>query len=80
VELKEKTIVCWFSSGAASAVACKKTIELYGEHNNIIVVNNPIKEEHGDNVRFLLDVERWLGVKIQYAINPKYPSCSTVDV
>ena len=37
----------------ASAVAAKKTIELYGQDNHIRVVNNPIKEEHPDNVRFL---------------------------
>jgi len=78
--MKGKTIVCWFSSGAASAVACKKTIELYGDDNNIIIVNNPIKEEDSDNVRFLKDVEKWLGIEIQYAINSKYPTCSTVDV
>ena len=38
-----KKITVWFSCGAASAVAAKKTIELYGESNEIILVNNPIK-------------------------------------
>ena len=55
--MKDKTITVWFSCGAASAVAAKKTIELYGQDNHIRVVNNPIKEEHPDNVRFLKDVE-----------------------
>jgi 3'-phosphoadenosine 5'-phosphosulfate sulfotransferase (PAPS reductase)/FAD synthetase len=75
-----KKITVWFSCGAASAVAAKKTIELYGESNEIIIVNNPIKEEHEDNQRFLKDVESWLGYKIQFAINPKFPdqSCETV--
>ena len=78
--LKDKTITVWFSCGAASAVAAKKTIELYGQDNTIRVVNNPIKEEHVDNQRFLKDVEQWLGVEIEYAINPKFPdaSCETV--
>lgn len=78
--LKDKTITVWFSCGAASAVAAKKTIELYGQDNTIRVVNNPIKEEHEDNQRFLKDVEQWLGVEIEYAINPKFPdaSCETV--
>jgi hypothetical protein len=53
---KGETIVVWFSCGAASAVAAKKTIELYGETNIIRIVNNPIKEEHEDNQRFLKDV------------------------
>ena len=75
-----KKITVWFSCGAASAVAAKKTIDLYGKDNEVTIVNNPIKEEHGDNKRFLKDVESWLGLKIQYAINPKFPdqSCETV--
>ena len=78
--MRDKTITVWFSCGAASAVAAKKTIELYGQDNTIRVVNNPIKEEHEDNQRFLKDVEQWLGVEIEYAINPKFPdqSCQTV--
>lgn len=74
------TIVVWFSCGAASAVAAKKTIEQYGATYNIRVVNNPIKEEHPDNVRFLKDVEKWLGLTIEFAINKKYPNCSIVEV
>tara|TARA_R110000782_G_scaffold266777_1_gene361576 strand:+ start:209 stop:406 length:198 start_codon:yes stop_codon:yes gene_type:complete len=60
VELGD-TIAVWFSCGAASAVAAKKTIELYGGIADIRIMNNPIKEEHPDNQRFLRDVEEWLG-------------------
>lgn len=74
------TIVVWFSSGAASAVAAKKTIEKYGDTCTVRIVNNPVKEEHHDNLRFLKDVEAWLGVTVEFAINPNYPSCSAVDV
>lgn len=74
------TIVVWFSCGAASAVAAKKTIEKYGNIANIRVVNNPVAEEHADNWRFLKDVEGWLGVKIELATCKKYPSCSAVEV
>jgi len=42
--MKDKTIVVWFSCGAASAVAAKMTIDLYGADNTIRIVNNPIKE------------------------------------
>jgi hypothetical protein len=78
--LPGQTIVVWFSCGAASAVAAKKTIELYGKTNIIRIVNNPIKEEHEDNQRFLKDVEAWLGLPIEFAINSKYKSLSCVDV
>ncbi len=76
----KKTIVVWFSCGAASAVAAKKTIEIYGSSHNIRIVNNPIAEEHEDNQRFLNDCEKWLGIKIESAINRNYPSCSIYDV
>ncbi len=75
-----ETIVVWFSCGAASAVAAKKTIEQYGETCNVRVVNNPVIEEDDDNLRFLKDVEKWLGVEIETSINNNYPSCSVVDV
>ena len=74
------TIVVWFSCGAASAIAAKKTIEKYGKTNKIFIVNNPIKEEDEDNQRFLKDVEKWIGVEIQSAKNSNYKSCSCVEV
>ena len=64
------TIAVWFSCGAASAVAAKKTIEKYGHLATIRVVNNPVAEEHEDNRRFLRDVQAWLGCEIEIAINP----------
>jgi len=73
-------IAVWFSCGAASAVAAKKTLEKYGDICTVRVVNNPVAEEHPDNQRFLRDVEKWLGTEIETAINPKFPSCSAVDV
>ncbi len=74
------TIVVWFSCGAASAVAAKKTIERYGDRCLIRVVNNPIADEDEDNQRFLADVEKWLGLTIEYAINPAFPNCSIEEV
>jgi len=73
-------IVVWFSCGAASAVAAKKTIEKYGKDNTVIVVNSPVKEEDEDNRRFFNDVQDWLGQKIEIAINIDYASCSAVEV
>lgn len=77
---KGDTIVVWFSCGAASAIAAKKTIEQYGDTCIVRVVNNTVHEEDSDNFRFLKDVQNWIGVKIEYAINPKYPNCSIIEV
>jgi len=76
----KQTVVVWFSCGAASAVAAYKTIELYGANSIVRVVNNPIKEEHFDNRRFLREVEEWIGQKIEFAINSKYPRASCQEV
>lgn len=73
-------IAVWFSSGAASAVAAKKTLDKYGKTNEVLVLNNPIKEEDPDNIRFLHDCEKWLGVKIHSVVNSKYPNASIKEV
>ncbi|WWW35630.1 hypothetical protein V8017_00320 [Stenotrophomonas rhizophila] len=73
-------IAVWFSCGAASAVAAKLTIERYGNTHDIRVVNNPVAEEDPDNLRFAVDVAAWLGVEVERAINPKWPTCSCIDV
>jgi len=70
-------IVVWFSCGAASAVAAKKTVEKY---NNVRIVNNPVIEEHPDNTRFKNDIEKWLGIEIETAYNSNHPECSAKDV
>ncbi len=80
LHLDGKRIAVWFSCGAASAVASKLTLGLYSQNNEVVIVNNPIAEEHQDNLRFLRDCESWLGVKIQSAVSSKYPSQSCVDV
>jgi hypothetical protein len=74
------TIAVWFSCGAASAVAAKKTIERYGEQCLIRVLNNPVMEEDKDNRRFLNDVQAWLGIPIEIVTSKKYPSNSAVEV
>lgn len=78
--MENKTIVVWFSCGAASAVAAKLTLDKYGENNNVMIVNNPVKEEHSDNIRFKKDVEKWLGRPVIEAKNNKYPNASIVEV
>ena len=78
--MEKETIAVWFSCGAASAVAAKKTIEKYGDTHNVIVVNNPVVNEDSDNIRFLKDIEKWIGQEIIFAINPAYPTCDITDV
>lgn len=76
----KKTIAVWFSCGAASAVASKRTIEKYGETHNILIVNNPVDEEDDDNRRFMDDVSKWLGQPIIQAVNSKANTTSAVDI
>ena len=78
--MRNKLIAVWFSCGAASAVAARETLRLYGESNDVRIINNPVIEEDSDNRRFLNDVADWLGVKIETATNENYPDCSAVTV
>lgn len=78
--MKPETIAVWFSCGAASATAAMLTKIQYGETHNIRVLNNPVLEEDPDNLRFLKDVEDWLGIPIETVTNHKYPNCSAVEV
>lgn len=73
-------IAVWFSCGAASAVAAKKTVERYGATHTIRVLNNPVVEEDNDNRRFLKDVEAWIGVEIESVVSARYPDASAVTV
>jgi 3'-phosphoadenosine 5'-phosphosulfate sulfotransferase (PAPS reductase)/FAD synthetase len=75
-----KDITVWFSCGAASAVATYFTLKKYGNNNRIRVVNNPVKEEHEDNLRFLSDIESWLNIKVEFAVNSNFPDCSAKTV
>jgi 3'-phosphoadenosine 5'-phosphosulfate sulfotransferase (PAPS reductase)/FAD synthetase len=73
-------IAVWFSRGAASAVAAKLTVDIFGASEEVRIVTNPVIEEPEDNLRFQDDVEKWLGVQIETALNPKYPNASAVEV
>lgn len=77
---RRPVIVVWFSCGAASAVAAKKTLERYSQTHTIRIVNNPVLEEDEDNRRFLRDIEVWLEHPIEIAENPNFQSCSAKEV
>lgn len=78
--MQGKIIAVWFSCGAASAVAAKRTVELYGANNTVRILNNPVVEEDEDNLRFLRDVQEWVGVQVETVVNSRYPTASAVDV
>jgi hypothetical protein len=65
-------LVCWFSCGAASAVAAKLAIAQYGKTHEIVVARCIVKEEHPDNDRFAADCETWFGMPITNLINEEY--------
>ena len=62
-------IICWFSCGAASAVAAKLALKKY---KNVEIVRIIVRDEDEDNQRFADDCEKWFGVKIINIINEKY--------
>lgn len=68
-----KDIVCWWSGGLTSAVACKIAIDLYGKDNcRVIMIDT--QNEHPDTYRFKKDCEAWYGIEIEVitGIGEKY--------
>jgi hypothetical protein len=68
-------IVCWFSCGAASAVATKLAIEQNSKSANpqpLVVVRCIVREEHPDNDRFAKECSKWFGQPIVDLMNEKY--------
>lgn len=64
-------LVCWFSCGAASAVATKLAINSE-THREIAIVRCVVREEHPDNDRFAADCERWFDRPIINLMNDEY--------
>ena len=69
----ESPVICWWSGGITSAVACKASIDLYGkDYCRVIFIDT--YNEHEDTYRFKEDCQKWYGVEIETISNPKY-SC-----
>lgn len=64
-------IICWFSCGITSAVACKLSINKYGK-DNVRIFYIDISSAHKDNERFIKECEEWFGVKIERRRSKKY--------
>ncbi len=67
-------VVCWFSCGAASAVATKLTLAQYANSpiHEIVIARIIVREEHPDNERFAADCEKWFGHPITNMIKAEY--------
>lgn len=64
-------IICWFSCGITSAVACKLAVEKYGKENCMLVYIH-IYSAHKDNERFIKDCEKWIGTEIMNTGSAKF--------
>ncbi|MEA3044529.1 MAG: hypothetical protein QOH47_2367 [Sphingomonadales bacterium] len=62
-------VVCWFSCGAASAVAARITLS---ENPGAVIAYCETGSEHPDNERFLADCVRWFNVPVQRLKTPNY--------
>ena len=56
-------VLCWFSCGAASAVAAKLALTDYADNEVQILYTDP-GSEHPDNKRFLDECQGWFGQDI----------------
>lgn len=68
-------LVCWFSCGAASAVATKLAISKVAASRGkyeLVIARCIVREEHPDNDRFATDCEEWFGTTITNLINEEY--------
>jgi len=67
----DRRTVCWFSCGAASAVATKLTL---AETPGAVPAYCDTGAEHPDNERFLADCEKWFGVQVMRIKSDRYES------
>lgn len=66
-------IVVWFSCGVTSAVAAKIVTSKY-KHDHIAILYCDTGSEHPTNIKFLKDVEKWIGHEIKILKSKKYKS------
>jgi hypothetical protein len=66
----------WFSCGAASACAARLAIDKYGKDRTRVIYCDVASAEHPDNIRFMSDVEQWLGV---FTVQVRSKSYVSVD-
>jgi len=67
-------VVCWFSCGAASAVAAKLALQKYCGKREVVIAYCETSGEHPDNKRFMADCVRWFNQDVVSVRNEKYDS------
>ena len=70
-------IICWWSGGITSAVACKISIDLYGLNSCRIIFIDTLNEDE-DTYRFKKDCEKWYGKEIETIKSDKHKSIQDV--
>jgi len=72
-------IICWWSGGITSAVACKIAIDQYGKDKCQSIFIGTMNED-SDTYRFKKDCEDWYGIPIETitAIGDKFPTIQSV--
>jgi phosphoadenosine phosphosulfate reductase family protein len=68
----------WFSAGATSAVAAALALKDESLPADKEVIYQETGSHNSDNLRFLADCEKWLGVKIKILQSPKFASVDEV--
>lgn len=58
---KENPVICWWSGGVTSAVACKLAIDLFGVDNCRVIMIDTGNEDD-DTYRFQGDCAKWFGL------------------
>jgi len=73
------SIICWWSGGVTSAVACNISIDLYGKENCRVIFMDTGNEDQ-DTYRFKNDCEKWYGIEIETitGISKKFPNIQSV--
>lgn len=74
---KRNEIICWWSGGVTSAIACKIAIDLFGIDNCRIVFIGTNNED-SDTYRFKIDCEKWYNKKIETISNQEYKTIEEV--
>jgi len=65
-------VICWFSCGAASAVATLLTLQKYRGEHEVVIAYCETGAEHPDNERFLNDCVRLFNQPVTRLRNQKY--------
>lgn len=70
-------VICWWSGGVTSAVACKICIDWFGA-NNVRIIFIDTHNEDSDTYRFKKDCEQWYEKEIELISNPNYETIQEV--